>query len=184
MSVVEFLGIARTGKTTVGRYLEKKYPQVCFYPERHDLVPKDVWGDNYKHNEWYAQYCVDTLHQALNKDGVNIIERGVIDRIVIGNTYFKMGWFTKSQFDKYMDILLPHIKKVDDVYVFLIPVNESVKRAKVLGKDVQKAIPYMDKLFKEYKNLPKWFSRVTYLPDDQSEDKLCNWVSEKIFKYN
>ena len=117
MSVIEFIGIARSGKTTTANFIKKNVPKVTYYPERHDIVPKDIFDDTFKHNLWYAQYCVNSLNNAVNQPGIHIFERGVIDRIVIGNAHYKMGWFSKDELDKYLSILKPNIEKIDMVYM-------------------------------------------------------------------
>lgn len=166
----------------VAKYLEKTIKSITFYPEKHELVPRGIWDDKYEHNLWYAKYCIDTLNKLSNKLGIHIIERGVIDRIIIGNAYYKMGWVTKKQLDNYLSILKPSIEKVDRVFCFLIPVEESVKRAKLLGKDVTQAIPYMKVLYQEYKDLKTWFLNAFYLPENATIDELKIIVSKLVFE--
>ncbi len=45
MPILEFVGIARAGKTTVAKLLEKDIPSLRYYPERHDLIPKEYLED-------------------------------------------------------------------------------------------------------------------------------------------
>lgn len=180
MAVIEFIGIARSGKTTTARYIENNVPKVNYYPERHDLVPKEIFHDTFKHNLWYAEYCVSSLQKVLNKPGTHIFERGVIDRVIIGNAHYQMGWFSKNDLEKYLSVLKPSIDKVDKVYVFLTPVEVSVRRASEMGKDVTKAIPYMNALHNEYLDLKKWFPRAEYLPDNLSLLKLQHLVQQKM----
>lgn len=59
---------------------------------------------------------------------------------------------------------------------------ESVRRAKVMGKDVTKAMPYMEELYKEYKKLPSWCPSVKYLPEESSLDELFALTEDIIFK--
>ncbi len=172
MSVIEFIGIARSGKTTVAKFMEKTVPGVTYYPERHDLIPKDLKKDNYKYNLWYAKYCVQALEEVFRKPGIHLFERGVIDHIVMGRAHFKMGWFTRDQFDEYISLLKPSAERVDKVFVFKIPVEESVKRAKNMGKDVTKAIPYISTLYKEYDDVKNWVADCIYLPETASLKEL------------
>ena len=180
MSVIEFIGISRSGKTSTARYIEKNIPKVTYYPERHDLVPKEIFRDTFKHNLWYAEYCVNSLQKAIDKPGIHLFERGVIDRILIGNAHYRMGWFSKDELEKYLSILKPSIDKINKVYVFLIPVEISVKRANEMGRDVTKAIPYMNALYDEYLDLKNWFSRAEYLPDNLSLLELQQLVQQKL----
>lgn len=168
MPIVEFIGIARAGKSTTAKYLETNIPGFTYYPERHDLVPKEVWGDDFTYHSWYAKYCVETLKEALEKPGIHLFERGVIDHIIMGKAYFKMGWFTKKQLDEYLALLNPYIDDIDKVFVFRIPVEVSVQRAKETGKDVTRAIPYITTLYEEYGKIKDWFPSAIYLPEDAS----------------
>ncbi len=178
MLTIDFIGIARAGKSTVAKYLEETIPNLTFYPERHDLVPDSVKKDDYEYNFWYSKYCTEKLEESLIKPGIHLFERGVIDHIVIGKVYFKMGWFTQEQLDKYLDLLNPYINKVDKVFVFRIPVDISVQRANNMGKDVTKAIPYITVLYEEYGKVKDWFPNTLYLPEDATLDEL----KQKTFK--
>ena len=181
MQIIEFLGIARTGKTSIAKYLENSNKDIVFHPERHNLAPKDVCGDNFKHNLWYAKYCISELEKALKNDKTHIFERGVVDRVVIGKVYHKMGWLSDKQWEEYSTLLKPYIEKVSRVFVFLIPIEESVRRADKLGKDVKKAIPYMKNLYEEYKKLKEWFPNVEYFSEEASLEELQGIISEAIF---
>ena len=181
MQTIEFVGIARSGKTTTAKYLEKEYKNVVFHPEKHLLVPKSLWKDNYKHNLWYANYLIDELKKSLEDPKIHIFERGIVDRVIIGNTYYGMGWISKKQWDEFNTLLNPWIEKIDKVFVFLIPVEESVKRAEALEKDVKRAVPYMNLLYKEYIKLKDWFPRTVYLSENAIPEKLQNITSENIF---
>src|SRR3989344_9533940 len=100
MHIVEFIGIARAGKSTIAKYLEEKIPYLTYYGERHDLVPWELKKDDFAYNYWYAKYCVEKLEEAFKKSGVHLFERGIIDHIVIGKAHYRMGWFTKEQLDE------------------------------------------------------------------------------------
>ena len=180
MQIIEFLGIPRSGKTTVAQSLKEKFSNVVYYPERHDLVPKEIFGDNFKHNLWYAKYCVENIKSIPNDDKIHIFERGVVDRLTIGRVYFKMDWFSSEQLEEYEKNLISCIKKVDKVLVFLISVDESVKRANDAGKDLSKAAEYMTNLYSEYKRLDSWLDNCVYLPENLSLDDLESFVAQEI----
>ncbi len=180
MPVLEFVGIARAGKTTVAKLLEKDILSLRYYPERHDLIPKEYLEDNFKQSYWYAQYCIEKLNEAKKQKGIHIFERGVVDRLVIARTYKKIGVLTDTQYEDMEKLLKPHLQYVDKVFIFLIPVQESVIRAEKMGKDVKKAVPYMDNLFAEYENINKWFSNCLYLSRNSTPERLESIIQGEI----
>ncbi len=180
MPIVEFIGMARSGKSTVAQYLEQTLPNLTFYPERYDLVPDSVRGKDFEQNFWVASSCVDQLEKALKKPGINLFERGVIDHIIIGKTYHKMGWFTQAQLEQYLSLLNPYQNKVDKILVFRVPVEVSVQRAKDAGKDVTNAIPYLTALYKEYGRVNAWIPTAIYLPENSSLEQLKQLTSREV----
>lgn len=180
MPVIEFIGIPRAGKTTTAKYLEQNFPNTFYYPERHDLVPIDLKNNDFEYNYWYAKYCVETLKEALLKSGNHIIERGVIDHIIIGQAHFAMGWFTKTQLNKYLKLLEPYINKIDKLFVFMIPVEVSAYRANEMGKNVSKAVPYISRLYDEYHSIPEWFPSAIFLPETASLEELKGIVGNSL----
>lgn len=182
MSIVEFIGIARSGKTTTAQYLKKKFPSIIYHPERHDLVPENLKGDDFGYSFWYANYCVEEIKEALTKPGVHLFERGIVDHIVIGKTYFEMGWFTKEQLDKYLALLTPYADKNDLTFVFRIPVDVSVQRAKNMGKDVTRTILYINALVRAYNEIWNWYPKVIFLPENATREELEQLTAEPIQK--
>ncbi|RJP46737.1 MAG: hypothetical protein C4584_01235 [Armatimonadetes bacterium] len=180
MSVIEFIGTARAGKTTIARALEKSYPGVIYYPERHDLIPKKLKDDVFEYNLWYAKYCIEQLQQALGKPGLHLFERGVIDHIIIGEAHFKMGWFKKRQLDQYLSLLMPLVDKNDLTFVFKIPVDVSLERAEAMGKDVTRAVPYMKTLSYLYGQIHKLVPDAVFLPENISLIDMEKLVVEKM----
>lgn len=94
MKRIELVGIARAGKTTTAEALKVKYPEIEFHPERHDLVPEEIKSNVYKYAIWYAKYCVKVFNESLSTNNVHVFERGIVDHVVMGNVYYKKGWFT------------------------------------------------------------------------------------------
>ncbi len=182
MAIVEFTGIARSGKSSTAKYLEDNFPGVVYYPERHDLVPEEIKGDDFAYHLWYAKYCVDKLNEISSKPGIHLFERGVIDHIVMGKTYHKMDWFSDHQLEEYMVLLSPYIDRIDLTFVFKIPVNVSVQRAKDQGKDVTKAVPYLSTLYELYGEVKTWLPDAIYLPENSTLGELAQLTSQDIKK--
>lgn len=183
MSIVEFAGTARAGKTTIAQAIENQtIAWLIRYPERHDLAPEEVRDNTYEFDLWYAKFTIQRYQDVLGKPGIHLFERGIIDRIVYGRANYQMGWFNKDQLEEYLALLMPYVDKNDLTFIFRIPVEISLKRAEKMGKDVSKAVPFMEALYKIYSDLNGEFSNRVYLPEDTTLENLEAIIAERLKK--
>ena len=123
--IVEVAGTPRSGKSAFIANLSIQLPQANVIFENFEQVPYKK-PESFKFNYWYADYVVN-LYEKLDTKSLNIVERGVNDRIAMGRALYKSRCFTEKQLNDYLDLLNPYINASDFLVIFNVAAEISLK---------------------------------------------------------
>ncbi len=180
MNIIEFLGMPRSGKTTVAKHIFNKSSKIILLEERFDLIPYPQ-SDLFNYNLWYAKYVVKQLNSISKENNHILIDRGITDRIVFGEALNRYGIFTKNQLNEYRSVLEPFKYSVNLGFVFCLSPEMTLLNRRSNKQNITHDINFLRLLHRLYSQLEN-NKNASYiqLPEKCGLDNLEEIVSGKM----
>lgn len=178
MSIVEFAGIPRSGKTATVSSLKEHFPGFVIHPEMINIGRSKV-EDPFEFNYLYAQYCVDRQRDPLDSQDVNLVERGILDRIAYGIACVNAGRIKSDQIPQYLAILEPLSGTNTLTFIFLVSPEISHSRVRVQKDNPVQYIGFLQALYAAYKNLDR-YKNIVFVPEGLSIEQQVAFVLSEL----
>jgi hypothetical protein len=181
MKIIEFLGMPRSGKSTILSSLDTEL-NITSHFERFDLIPKRYNDPSqYNYNRWYAKYCIKKIRDLNKADScTHVIERSLLDRIAFGKALAKYGKFSDKQLESYLKFFEPYINQITLGFVFHITPHNSLRNIRSQKQHITREPLFLELLYNEYENLRSDFSNLIFLKDVSDLSETRNFIGNLI----
>lgn len=183
MSLIEIAGFPRSGKTTIVKRVLEANPEFVLHPDLLEIVPPGYLEttDSETVNFWYAQYCVERQRRLLNGDSnVNIMERGILDRIAYGKASVMAGRMNPARFPEYLEMLTPLEHTNDQTILFLTSPETSFARIRSPKKSPTQYLEFLRILHQSYQELLTLHPEIIVIPSNISPEEQFSMVLDQL----
>ncbi|MEK7614981.1 MAG: hypothetical protein AAB431_01195 [Patescibacteria group bacterium] len=189
MYVIEFLGMARAGKTTqidkLRTFLESKGKRVGILTDRERaLTVQTPVSEGLAYTLVFFSLAIDAHEAHKNKVDYLLIDRGFHDVAVWADVRFHLGEISQTERDALKMIFERFLDSVHRTFYFTLPVDVALQRhtqtTQQAVDDVAMNKKWLELLAESYKNNESHFTNVTHLDGACSAEEIHEQIIRSL----